>query len=91
MKNITITLDADTARRARVRAAEQNMSVSRYVSELLCKDIRESSEYEEAMKRYFSSNLIIRLQPGERLPTREELHDRPAIRAAGDEVKKGAL
>jgi hypothetical protein len=80
MKNITITLDPDTARRARVRAAERNMSVSRYVGELLRKDIREASEYEEAMKRYFSSNFVIRLQPGERLPAREELHDRAALR-----------
>ena len=76
MKNITITLDADTARRARVRAAERNVSVSRYIGELVRKDIRDSSEYQDAMKRYFSSNLVIRLQPGERLPTREELHDR---------------
>jgi hypothetical protein len=80
MKNITITLDADTARRARVRAAERNMSVSRYVGELLRKDIQESSEYDDAMKRYFGSNLVIRRQPGERRPTREELHDRAALR-----------
>ena len=81
MKNITITLDADTARRARVRAAERNLSVSRYVGELVRKDIRESSEYQDAMKRYFSSTLVIRRQPGERLATREELHDRGALRA----------
>jgi len=81
MKNITITLDADTARRTRVRAAQRNMSVSRYVGELLRKDIAESSEYEDAMKRYFSSNLVIRRQPGERRPTRDELHDRAALRA----------
>ena len=81
MKNITITLDPDTARRARVRAAEQNMSVSRYVGELLRKDIRGADEYEEAMKRYFGSTLAIKRQPGERRPTREELHDRAALRA----------
>ena len=80
MKNITITLDADTARRARVRAAERNLSVSRYLGELVRKDIRDSSEYQDAMKRYFSSNLVIRRQPGERHPTREELHDRGALR-----------
>jgi hypothetical protein len=76
MKNITITLETDTAQRVRVRAAERNLSVSRYIGELVRKDIRESSEYQDAMKRYFSSNLVIRLQPGERYPTREELYDR---------------
>jgi hypothetical protein len=88
MKNITITLNPETARRARVRAAERNMSVSRYVGDLLEKDIRETSEYEEAMKSYFSSKLVLEFKPGERLPTREELHDRAALRAASDEVKK---
>lgn len=80
MKNVTITLDEETARRARVRAAERDMSVSRYVGELVRKDIRGSDEYQEAMQRYFSSNLVIRRQPGERYPTREELHDRAAVR-----------
>ena len=80
MKNITITLDEETARLARVRAAERNMSVSRYVGELLRKDIRQTREYQEAMQRYFSSNLVIRRQPGERHPAREELHDRAALR-----------
>jgi hypothetical protein len=82
MKNITLTLDADTARQARVRAAERDMSVSRYVGELVRRDIRESREYEEAMKRYFSSNLVIRRQPGERRASREELNDRDGIRAS---------
>jgi hypothetical protein len=82
MKNITLTLDADTARQARVRAAERDMSVSRYVGELVRRDIRESREYEEAMKRYFSSSLVIRRQPEERHSTREALHDRDGIRAS---------
>jgi hypothetical protein len=81
MKNITITLDEETARRARVRAAERDMSLSRYMGELVEKDIRHSREYEEAMQRYFRSTLVIRMQPGERLPTREELHDRAALRS----------
>jgi hypothetical protein len=81
MKNITITLDEETARRARVRAAERDMSLSRYMSELVEKDIRHSREYEEAMRRYLSSTLVIRRQAGERLPTREELHDRAALRS----------
>jgi len=80
MRNITITLDVKTARLARVRAAERNMSVSRYVGELLRKDLRQTREYQEAMQRYFSSNLAIRMQPGERHPAREGLHDRAALR-----------
>jgi plasmid stability protein len=81
MKNITITLDAETARRARVRAAERNMSVSRYVGELLRKDIRESREYEEAMRAFFSRGPYKELTGApQRYATREELHDRAALR-----------
>lgn len=81
MRNITITLDEETARRARVRAAERDMSLSRYVGELVQSDVRHSREYEEAMQRYLSSTLVIHMRPGERLPTREELHDRAALRS----------
>ena len=35
MKNITITLEPEVVRWVRIKAAEQEMSVSRYVSELL--------------------------------------------------------
>lgn len=81
MKNITITLDKETAHLARVRAAERDMSVSRYIGELLRKDIRQSREYQEAMQRYLSSGLVIHRQPGERRPTRDELHDRDVLRS----------
>ncbi len=84
VKNITITLDEQTAAWARVHAAEQDMSLSRFVGELLRRHMRESREYQEAMQRYLSSKLVIRLQPGERLPTREETNDRPALRRQQD-------
>jgi len=76
MRNITITLDDDTASQARVEAARQNVSLSRFVGELLQKHMRESQQYNEAMQRYFNNKFVIHRQPGERLPTREELHDR---------------
>jgi hypothetical protein len=80
MKNVTITVDAETAAWARVHAAQRNVSLSRFVGELLHRHMRESREYEEAMRRYFSSKLVIRRRPGERHPAREELHDRSGLR-----------
>jgi hypothetical protein len=80
MKNITVTLDEDTARRARVRAAERNISLSRYLGELVRKDIRHSREYEEAMRRYLSRGPFKELTgPPQRYPARDELHDRDAL------------
>lgn len=80
MKNVTITVDAETAAWARVHAAQRNVSLSRFVGGLLHQHMRESREYEEAMRRYFSSKLVIRRRPGERHRTREELHDRSGLR-----------
>ena len=50
MKNITITLDEQAAAWARVQAAEQNMSLSRYLGEVLRDKMRHSREYEKAMR-----------------------------------------
>jgi len=82
MRNITITLDEETARRARVRAAERDMSLSRYVGELVQRDVRQSREYEEAMQRYLSRGPFKELTGSpQRYPTRDELHDRAALRS----------
>jgi len=80
MKNITITLDQETATWARVRAAEQNKSVSRFIGELVQKEMKDRVEYQRAMERFFSRPPFIRLEPGERLPNRDEIHDRARSR-----------
>jgi hypothetical protein len=81
MKNITITLDEETAAWTRVHAAQHNVSLSRFVGELLHQHMHESREYAEAMRRYFNSKLVIRRRPGERRIKRETLHDRAALRS----------
>jgi hypothetical protein len=82
MKNVTITLDEDTAAWARVHAAQRNVSLSRFVGELLHEHMRESREYEEAMRRYLSRGPFKALKgPPQRYPAREELYDRAALRS----------
>jgi hypothetical protein len=81
MKNVTITLDEETARWARVHAAEKNVSLSRFVGELLRERMRQSREYELAMQRYLSRGPFKELTgPPEPYPKREELYDRPVFR-----------
>jgi hypothetical protein len=80
MKNITVTLDETTAAWARVYAARQNKSLSRYLGELLNRTMREAREYEDAMQRYLAkkpSRLNRRNAP---YPAREELHERTHLR-----------
>jgi hypothetical protein len=80
MKNITITLDPDTANWVRVKAAEQNMSVSRFVGEQLQKHRKERVAYQRAMERFLSKPPYKIREPGEPLPKREDLYVRPRIR-----------
>ena len=81
MKNITVTLDKETAAWARVHAAQRNMSLSRFVGELLQKHMGEAREYEEAMRRYLSKGPFKALRGSpERYPARDELHERARIR-----------
>lgn len=80
MKNVTITLDEATASWARRVSAERGVSVSRFVGELLRQQMQHESSYELAMKRYFSLQPRPLKAPGEKYPTREELHDRPRLR-----------
>ena len=80
MKNITITLPEDFARWLRVRAAENERSVSRWVAELLKKMWHQEDAYETAMQR------ALAIEPRKmewidgRKPSREELHERAGLR-----------
>jgi hypothetical protein len=80
MKNITITLDEETATWARICAAQQNKSLSRFLGELLHKTMRDSHFYEEAMQRYLSKGPFPLSGDATPYPTREELHDRDELR-----------
>ena len=79
MRNVTITLDEDTARWARVEAARRDMSLSRFLREILEEHRRADSEYEAAMRSYLS-----RLGTGPKwkgpYPSREEIYDRHRLR-----------
>jgi hypothetical protein len=80
MKNVTITLEEDVARWARIRAAELNTSVSRLVGEMLREQMREEDSYQAAMNHYLSQKPKVLRRPAEKYPSREELHDRDGLR-----------
>lgn len=80
MKNITITLDEETAAWARVHAARRNVSLSRFVGELLGEQMREAREYDRAMRGFLAEKPRKLKKPGERYLTRDEAHDRSRLR-----------
>lgn len=77
MKNITITLDAQAAAWARVQAAERNMSLSRFVGEMLRQRMRHSQEYQKAMRAALAEKPLQLEGP---YLKRDELYDRPRLR-----------
>lgn len=80
MKNVTITLDEKAAAWARQHAASRNVSLSRFVGELLEKTMRESREYERAMRQYLSKEPAPLKRGRARYPSRDKLHDRDSLR-----------
>ena len=81
MKNVTITLDEEVAQWARVAAARQSTSVSRWVGELLREKMRADERYKTAMEHFFSIEpRPLRESRTSRYPDRDELHDRLGLR-----------
>ena len=74
-KNITIKLSDETALWARRKAAEENTSVSRLVSEMLEREMRVSDAYWRAFDRWKSHRPVAASGAAQRM-SREEVHER---------------
>ena len=76
MKNVTITLDEEVARWARVWAARHDTSVSRILGELLQERMLREEGYEAAMQQYLAvTPRALKTSGG--YPTQTEAHERP--------------
>lgn len=76
MKNVTITLDPEVARWAKIHAARHDVSLSRMVARMLEREMVAESNYEAAMRHYLSQQPVRLKSGGERYPNREDLHGR---------------
>jgi len=76
MINVTITMEEEVARWARIKAAERGTSVSRLVGEMLREKMLFEQTYLSAMQRYLSKAPQRISEPGESYPGREEAHER---------------
>ena len=74
-RNVTLTLDEDTARWARVEAARLDVSVSRFLGDMLEGRMKESRGYSAARRRYLAREPVL-LKKGDGYPTRDEIHGR---------------
>ena len=76
-RNITITLDEETARWVRVEAAMRDESVSSYLAGLLQQEREKKEGYALAMELYLSRGPRPLAPEGTALPNRADLHTRP--------------
>jgi len=80
VKNLTVSLPDDVYRRARIKAAERDTSVSALVRELLTELADDESDFERRKRLQDEVIASIRgFRAADRL-TREEIHDRKTIR-----------
>lgn len=75
MKNITITVDEEVARWARIWAARHDTSVSRLVGRVLRTLMQQERGYDAAMAQFFERSPVNFVHEGA-YPSRDELHDR---------------
>jgi hypothetical protein len=77
LNNVTITLDGATLAKARVKAAESNESLSRYIGIVLREHLGKEDEYWAAY-RAWREEKPLKLKG--RFLTREEANDRAGLR-----------
>jgi hypothetical protein len=80
MRNVTVTLDEEVARWARIRAAELDISVSRMLGDMLREQMRRQLAYQTEMRQFLVREPKPINAEGGGYPSREELHDRTDLR-----------
>lgn len=76
MKNVTITLDEEVVRWAKVWAARHDTSLSRMLGEELRNKMRNEQDYQRAKKRYLSRPPRKLKSTGAAYPQRDSLYER---------------
>ncbi len=78
LRNVTLTLEESVARWARIEAARNDTSVSRFLADILKERMRENDEYNAAKRRALARQSLPKSDG--RYLTREEVHDRARFR-----------
>jgi hypothetical protein len=78
LRNITITLEEEVARWARIEAAKEDVSVSRYLASILQQRMAAQDDYTKAMRRALARKPFLKTDG--RYLSREEAHDRSRLR-----------
>ena len=75
MKNVTLTLDNAVVAKARVAAAKQGKSLSKFVSELVEERVGRVLSQKEALDRFLAGPPLHVLDEHGKAPSRDDLHE----------------
>lgn len=75
MKNITLTLQEDILARARVQAAKEGKSLSKFVSELVERRVGRGMTQREALDAFLAGPPLHLLDEHGQAPTTDQLHE----------------
>jgi hypothetical protein len=78
LRNVTVTLEEEVARWARIEAARNETSVSRLLGAILKERMLKNDEYQRAMRRALARKAFPKSDG--RYLSREEAHDRAGLR-----------
>ncbi len=78
LRNVTVTLEEQVARWARLEAAQNEMSVSRFLGGLLKERMLQKDAYHRAMRRALARGPFLKTDG--RYMSREEAHERSRLR-----------
>ena len=74
LRNVTVTMEEDVAKWARMEAARRDMSVSRLMSEIVMQAMSHGDDYEQAKQGFLAEMPLLKTDG--KYPSREEAHDR---------------
>jgi hypothetical protein len=80
MKNVTVTMDEALLRKARIAAAEQGKSLSKFIAETMERRVGRELTQKDAIARFLTGPLMDLTDENGKAPTRDEIYDGPRFR-----------
>lgn len=80
MKNVTVTMDEGILKRARVAAAQEGKSLSRFIAETVERRIGERTSKKDALRQFLSGPLMDLTDENGKAPSRDELYGSGGVR-----------
>jgi hypothetical protein len=75
MKNVTVTMDEALLRKARIAAAEQGKSLSKFIAETMERRVGSELTPKDAIARFLTGPLMDLTDENGKAPTRDEIYD----------------